>query len=62
MKERGVDVDHATLNRWVIKYGPLLVEEAQETQAANRLLVEDGRDLHEGERPVGLSLSSDPQA
>ena len=29
MTERGVDVDHATLNRWVIEYGPLLAEEAQ---------------------------------
>jgi len=24
MQERGVEVDHSTLNRWVIKYGPLL--------------------------------------
>ena len=24
MAERGVDVDHATLNSWVIEYGPLL--------------------------------------
>lgn len=22
MKERGVSVDHSTLNRWVIKYAP----------------------------------------
>jgi len=29
MEERGVDIDHATLNRWVIEYGPLLAEEAQ---------------------------------
>ena len=29
MQERGVDVDHATLNRWVIEYGPLLAEEAR---------------------------------
>ena len=29
MQERGVDVDHATLNRWVVEYGPLLAEEAQ---------------------------------
>jgi len=29
MQERGVDVDHATLNRWVIEYSPLLAEEAQ---------------------------------
>ena len=29
MQERGVDVDHATLNRWVIEYAPLLADEAQ---------------------------------
>src|SRR6476469_1566368 len=26
MEERGVDVDHATINRWVIKYSPQLEE------------------------------------
>lgn len=26
MEERGVDVDHATINRWVVKYGPQLEE------------------------------------
>ncbi len=30
MQEQGVDVDHATLNRWVIEFGPLLAEEDQE--------------------------------
>ncbi|MGI9506869.1 MAG: IS6 family transposase [Geminicoccaceae bacterium] len=29
MEERGVDVDDATLNRWVIEYAPLLAEEAR---------------------------------
>ena len=24
MKERGIPIDHATINRWVIKYAPLL--------------------------------------
>jgi putative transposase len=24
MEERGVELDHATINRWVIKYSPLL--------------------------------------
>jgi putative transposase len=28
MAERGVEVDHATLNRWVIKYSPLIAKEA----------------------------------
>ena len=26
MQERGVEVDHSTMNRWVIKYSPLLEE------------------------------------
>jgi transposase-like protein len=26
MEERGVDVDHATINRWVVKYSPQLEE------------------------------------
>lgn len=29
MEERGVKVDHATLNRWVIRYSPLIADEAQ---------------------------------
>jgi len=28
MAERGVEVDHATLNRWVIKFSPLIAMEA----------------------------------
>jgi putative transposase len=28
MAERGVKVDHATLNRWVVKYSPLITREA----------------------------------
>ena len=27
MEERGVEVDHSTLNRWVLKYSPLLERE-----------------------------------
>ena len=29
MAERGVAVDHATLNRWVVKYSPLIAATAQ---------------------------------
>jgi len=29
MEERGVNVDHATLNRWVVKYSPLIAAKAQ---------------------------------
>ena len=34
MQERGVDVDHATLNRWVIDYSPLVAEEAQKRKGS----------------------------
>ena len=27
--ERGIDVDHSTINRWVVKYAPLLATAAQ---------------------------------
>jgi putative transposase len=29
MAERGAEVDHATLNRWVVKYAPLIAANAQ---------------------------------
>ena len=29
MAERGVSVDHATLNRWVVRYSPLIADEAK---------------------------------
>lgn len=29
LAERGVDVDHATLNRWVVRYSPQIAEQAQ---------------------------------
>ncbi len=30
MDERGANVDHSTINRWVLKYGPELEEESRE--------------------------------
>ncbi|WP_372574774.1 IS6 family transposase [Ruegeria jejuensis] len=33
MGERGVSVDHATLNRWVVKYAPLAARAAQKRKA-----------------------------
>jgi putative transposase len=29
MADRGVSVDHATLNRWVVRYSPLIADEAK---------------------------------
>ncbi len=33
MAERGVSVDHATLNSWVVKYSPLAARAAQKRKA-----------------------------
>ena len=35
MEERGVNVDHATLNRWVIDYSPLIAAEAKKRKRAS---------------------------
>jgi transposase-like protein len=37
MEERGVNVDHATLNRWVIDYSPLIAAEANFVRRLMRL-------------------------
>jgi putative transposase len=29
MEERGVKIDHSTLNRWVVRYAPLLGQQAR---------------------------------
>jgi putative transposase len=34
MEERGINVDHATLNRWVIDYSPLIATEAKKRKRA----------------------------
>jgi len=57
MAERGVTVDHATLNRWVVKYSPLIACQAQRAQIRNQQLLADGRDLYPGQRQVDLFLS-----
>jgi len=33
MAERGVVVDHATLNRWIVKYSPLIADNAHRSKA-----------------------------
>ncbi|WP_282610811.1 IS6 family transposase [Pelagibius sp. Alg239-R121] len=36
MAERGVSVDHSTLNRWVVKFSPLVAIEAQMRKASTK--------------------------
>ncbi len=38
MQERGVDVDHVALNRWVIDYSPLVAELAQKRKTSTSRL------------------------
>ena len=42
MAGRGVDVDHATLNRWVVKFSTDLAAEAQKRKLSDSQLVADG--------------------
>ena len=34
MAERGVQVDHTTLNRWVVRYSPTIAKSAQQKKQA----------------------------
>lgn len=42
MTERGVRIDHATLNRWVIKYSPTIAKIAQMKKAPHSPIVAYG--------------------
>lgn len=37
MAERGVEIDHATLNRWVVKFSPLIAENAQDRKRSTAI-------------------------
>jgi transposase-like protein len=52
MEERGVKVDHSSLNRWVIKYVPLLVLGLSQTEAPCLWQLAHGRNLGADQRPV----------
>jgi putative transposase len=49
MEERGVNVDHATLNRWVIRYAPAIAAKAHsQKRNTNRSILrkkERGKEL-----------------
>ncbi len=57
MEERGVSVDHATINRWVLKYSPPLEEAFHRRKRPVGSQLAHGRDLHPGQRRVALSVS-----
>ena len=41
MEERGVNVDHATLNRWVIRYAPTIAAKAQSQKRNQSSSIDD---------------------
>ena len=56
LKIRGVQVDHATIQRWVFKFAPMIEKEfrKKERQLAK---VENGRNIHQGKRRVEIPVS-----
>ena len=56
MQERGVSVNHATINRWVLKYSPQLEASLPSPQAPGEDELADGRDVYQSQRPVAVSL------
>jgi len=57
MRERGVDVDHATLNRWVVKHGPGVGEGIPSAHAAGGPELAHGGDRRARESAVDLFVS-----
>lgn len=56
LAERCVQVDHATLNRWVVKYATSIASAAQKRQSADETVVAIRRDLRESPRRMVLSI------
>jgi hypothetical protein len=59
LAERGVEVDHVTVYRWVQRFAPLLADAARPVPACCRGLLVGGRDVCEGRWPVALRLPRD---
>ena len=57
LAERGIEVDHVTVHRWVRRFTPLLVGAARFGRHRGRGPLACGRDLCEGRRPLGLFVS-----
>lgn len=58
LAERGVNVDRATLNRWVVKYASLTAAPGPFQEATDGQILADGRDLHQGQGEMDLPLPS----
>ena len=43
MAERGINVDHATLNRWVVSFSPLIAREAHRQKSTTNRIIASSR-------------------
>jgi hypothetical protein len=60
-RERGLAVDHSTVNRWVLAYAPLIERRLRSLQAALRV-DSHRRDLHQDPRPMAIPVPGHRQA
>ena len=56
LADRGVSVDHTTVSRWTQRYAPEIDKRMWPHLQMTRF-VASGRDLHQSERSVDISLS-----
>jgi transposase-like protein len=61
-RERGFEVDHSTINRWVLAYAPMIEKRLRQFCQPPLRLGPDRRDLRQDPRQVALSVSSHRQA
>src|SRR3981189_1149869 len=58
MAERGVEVDHSSLNRWVLKYTPLREMAFRQRKRLVGISWRWDENLYQGQRRVEVSVSS----
>ena len=61
LTERGVNIDHATLNRWVVKYAPLIAAKAQAKKRPTAVSWRMDGNLYQGQRQVDVLLQGNRQ-
>ena len=57
LEERGVPIDHATIQRWVVQIQSPVGRGVSSPQAPGVGQLADGRDLYQGQRAMVLPLS-----
>ena len=62
MAERGIEVDHSSVHRWVIKLAAVVRKGFSTAQATGWQELEDGRNLRQGQRPMEVPVPRRRQA